>query len=329
VSGEPGVPASHVTPCVSVVMSVYNGSRYLRRAVESILCQTLADLEFVIVDDGSTDGTPQILDSYDDPRIVRVLNHQNIGLTRSLNRGIHASSGPYIARQDADDWSLPGRLALQLAYLEAHPQVGLVGSGSRWIDGEDQLLRDWQPESDPVQVQQKLLWSTPFLHGTFLFRRACLDDLAGGYDESMPVAQDCELLLRIADRWELANLPEILYVFRQHGGSVTASRSAEQKSCLRRAQQAAIERRLRYGLARVGLAGDAVPQWVRSADRRWLARRFVLWSSAARNVSRTAAAKFLAIALMLDPTTPGIWVLLRGFLARNAGLTARGAICTD
>ncbi len=317
------------TPCVSVVMAVYNGSRFLRTAVESILSQTLPDLEFVIVDDGSTDGTPTILDSYNDPRLVRVLNCENQGLTRSLNRGIQASSGTYIARQDADDWSLPERLALQVAYLNAHPQVGLVGSGSRWIDTQGGFLRDWQPETEPARIQQKLLWSSPFVHGTFVFRRACLGDLGGGYDESIPVAQDCDLLLRLAERWDLANVPEILYVYRQHQGSVTSHRKAEQLAYLHKAQSAAAQRRLSYGLARLRLSRCAVPDWVRAVDRRWLARRFVWWSSATRGLNRRTAAQFLAVALLLDPAVPGAGTLLRGFLARSSGLAARGAMCRD
>ncbi|MGC8880316.1 MAG: glycosyltransferase family 2 protein, partial [Anaerolineae bacterium] len=96
-----------MTPAISVIMAVYNGARYLREAVDSILNQTFTDFEFIIVDDGSTDETPAVLDEYNDPRIVRLRNAHNLGLTKSLNRGLHVARGRYIARQDADDLSYP------------------------------------------------------------------------------------------------------------------------------------------------------------------------------------------------------------------------------
>jgi glycosyltransferase involved in cell wall biosynthesis len=311
------VPNRH-TPTVSVVMAVYNGARFLRHAVDSILGQSLSDLEFVIVDDGSTDNTPRILDSLCDARLVRVINDRNLGLTRSLNRGIRASSGCYLARQDADDWSLPERLARQVVFLEAHPQVGLVGTGSRWIDGQNRFVRDWLPETDPAQLQQSLLWTVPFLHGTFLFRRACLADV-GGYDERLPVAQDCDLLLRLSERWEVANLSEILYVHRRHEDTVTARRETEQRACLRQAQLAAMDRRLTYGLGRLGLSRHPIPGWVRSARRRWLARRYVWWSAAARGLSPRLAVQFLCIALVLHPLSPELFSYLFQAAARRAG----------
>ena len=106
------------SPRVSVLMSVYNGERYLRAAVDSILSQTFADFEFVIVDDASSDCTPSILDSYDDPRIVRLRLERNQGLAGALNEGLLLSRGRYIARQDADDVSLSSRLARQVAHLD-------------------------------------------------------------------------------------------------------------------------------------------------------------------------------------------------------------------
>jgi glycosyltransferase involved in cell wall biosynthesis len=287
-------------------MAVYDGARYLRAAVESILEQSLADLEFVIVDDGSTDETPQILASYKDPRLVRVVNSQNVGLTRSLNRAIQASSGHYLARQDADDWSQPERLAQQVAYLEAHADIGLLGTASRWIDDTGAVLHEWCPETDPVRIQKTLLHSIPFLHGTFLFRRACLADLGMGYDESMPVAQDCDLLLRLSERWEVSNLPEILYVHRQHAATVTARRSADQQLCLARAQRAAMARRLRYGWTRLGLSRHPTPAWVSTSDRHWLAQRYVWWSVSARRSRNAAAVPLLLIAVLLDPSAPAL-----------------------
>lgn len=297
-------------------MAVYNGARYLAQAVDSVLNQALGDLEFVIVNDGSTDETPGVLASYDDPRIVVVENDGNIGLTRSLNRGIRASRAPLIARQDADDVSLPRRLEKQVAYLEDHQSVGLVGCGSKWVDGENRLIREWQPVTDPTEIQQVLLSSVPFLHGTFMFRRACLPDSVG-YDEGIPVAQDCDLLLRLSERWDVANLSEVLYVHRRHEDTVTAKRSIDQQRYLQLARRAAIQRRLEYGWGRLGLVRAEIPEWVRAADRRWLACRYVWWSAGSRQMSKRLALQFLLIALFLDPTGPDVRQYVLGILGRK------------
>jgi glycosyltransferase involved in cell wall biosynthesis len=308
-------------PKVSVVLAVYNGAQYVDQAVDSILAQTFTDFELVIVNDGSTDQTPRILATYQDPRIVIVDNAQNLGLTKSLNRGIRASHGELIARQDADDASLRDRLARQVVYMDAYPTVGLVGSGSRWIDGQDVLIREWQPMTEPAEIQQALLASIPFLHGTFMFRRACLPDIGGGYDETVPVAQDCDLLLRISEQWDLANLQDILYVHRRHQDTVTAKRRADQQRYHRRAQQAAIRRRLAYGWGRLGLSGARVPKWVQMADRSWLAQRYTWWSAGARELNRGLALQFLIIALLMKPFAPEIWSYTQGILMRKISLS--------
>jgi glycosyltransferase involved in cell wall biosynthesis len=310
-------------PKVSVIMAVYNGARYLAQAMDSVLAQSFTDLEFVVVNDGSTDETAAILDGYQDPRIVLVEHDQNMGLTRSLNRGIDASCGELLARQDADDYSLPERLARQVAFMDAHPAVALVGSGSKWIDGQGAVIRDGSPPTDPVTIQQQLLSSVPFLHGTFMIRRSCLGDVGGGYNEAFPVAQDCDLFLQISERWELANLPDILYVHRRHADTVTARRRADQERYLKLAQDNAVQRRLRYGWGRLGLLREQVPEWVLRSDRRWLAQRFVWWSAGARGLGKRRALQFLLIALLLEPTTPEIWSYVRGILLRKTGLARR------
>lgn len=292
---------------VTVLMAVYNGEAYVGQAVAGVLAQTLADFELIVVDDGSTDSTRQILAGYRDPRMRIVTNQQNLGLTRSLNQGIRLACGKYIGRQDADDFSLPERLAQQVAYLEAHPQVGLVGCASRWVDRHGHFLRTMQPVTAPEQVGPLLLAEIPFLHGTFMIRRQSLRDVGGGYDERLPLAQDCDLLLRLAERWDLANLPEVLYVHRRHENSLSARRAAEQQKCLQQARVAAVQERLHHGWDRLGWHRADLPEWLNQADRSWLARRYLWWSAGARALNRRWAAQFLLIALLLDPVALASW----------------------
>jgi glycosyltransferase involved in cell wall biosynthesis len=122
-------------PQVTVLLCVWNGEPHLKAAVDSILAQTFHDFEFLIIDDASTDGTPKFLASLTDPRVRVVRNETNLGLTRSLNRGLKLARGELIARQDADDWSTPDRLELQLPFLRANPPVVAVGAQAQLIDG--------------------------------------------------------------------------------------------------------------------------------------------------------------------------------------------------
>jgi len=210
---------------VSVVMSVYNGERYLAEAIESILGQTFTDFEFIIINDGSTDGTAGILRSYDDPRL-RIVEQTNIGLTRSLNRGISLARGEYIARMDDDDVALPERLTQHVAFLDTHPRVGVVGSACRVID--ELNGREWVyrvPLSDE-QLRRHLIRGNPFVHTSVTMRKSVLQAV-GGYNEDYPYLQDYELWVRLAGRTRLANLPDVLVVHRHHWGTVSTTRSTE------------------------------------------------------------------------------------------------------
>lgn len=230
-------------PRVSVLMSVYNGARYLREAVDSILGQSFGDFEFIIVDDGSSDETPAILDSYADPRIVRLHNETNIGLTRSLNKGLAAARGEYVARQDADDISLPERLAKQVAYLDTHPQIALVGSAYREVYEDGRPERPVSVPLAPVEIRQQLLYQHCFCHGAVLMRRAALAQV-GGYDERFVVAQDRDLWLRLADNHQLANLTDEMYRLRMSSRSVTGKARARQRQAARQAVIEALTRGL-------------------------------------------------------------------------------------
>jgi len=223
-------------------MAVYNGERYMREAVDSILAQTFPDFEFIIVDDASTDSTPAILDSYNDPRLVRLRNEDNIGLTRSLIRGLTPARGEYIARMDADDVSLPERLERQVAYLDAHPEVGLVAAPFVFMDEAGNEKTVSRPPTDRCQLRAVLVRGNQFCHGVAMFRRACLDTV-GGYRDAFRYAQDYDLWLRILERYEVACLDDVLYKYRVTFNSISVTKLAEQdayhalaRECARRRQ---------------------------------------------------------------------------------------------
>jgi glycosyltransferase involved in cell wall biosynthesis len=206
-------------------MAVHNGANYVEQAVESILRQTFTDFEFVIVDDGSTDDTPRRLENFKDARIRIIRNRANVGLTKSLNRGLSEARGGLIARQDADDRSHPGRLAAQVAFLDRTPEVAVVGTQARYIDARGRVRRvaPWPKSTSQLAVRWQLLFDGPFIHTSVMFRKDVVWRELQGYDESFVTSQDFELWSRLAARGHgMRNLPVALVDFRVHAASVTA-----------------------------------------------------------------------------------------------------------
>jgi len=203
-------------PRVSVLMPVYNAERFLREAVDSILAQTFRDFEFLIIDDGSTDGSGEILRSYADPRLRLIPNGRNLGLTATLNRGLDLAWGAYVARMDADDVSLPERLARQVAFLDARPDVGIVGVWARAF-GETHFKIPHP--ADPERIRAKLLFDSALVHPSVLMRRSLLDAHGLKYRDFYRM-EDYDLWQRAARVFPLANLPEYLLRYRVTGGSV-------------------------------------------------------------------------------------------------------------
>lgn len=210
-------------PKVTVLMAVYNGERYLTEAIDSILCQTFQDFEFLIVNDGSSDSTREIILSYDDSRIRLVDNECNLGLARSLNRGLELAAGQLIARQDADDISEPERLAKQVAFMETHPDVALLGTWYKKIDAQGILLGHREKPCDCLQIRWSLLFFCPFVHSTVMLRKVAVLSQIGFYNEAITYAEDYELWSRIARCLPVANLNEYLVKFRVNPWSMTTT----------------------------------------------------------------------------------------------------------
>jgi glycosyltransferase involved in cell wall biosynthesis len=212
-----------------VLLAVCDGEPYLGEAIRSVLAQTFRDFELLVIDDASRDGSPATLAAFRDPRLRVVRNDGNLGLTRSLNRGLALTESEYVARLDADDFSFPERLERQVAFLDAHPEVGVVGAQGIPIDVRGRRLsrvawwhREWRRPRGGAAFEWYRMFDSPFIHSSVMFRRALVRDELGGYDHSFLLSQDAELWVRAARRTRLANLDAPLVAMRIAPSSLTA-----------------------------------------------------------------------------------------------------------
>jgi glycosyltransferase involved in cell wall biosynthesis len=232
-------------PAVSVILPVYNGARYLREALTDVFRQTFTDFELIVIDDGSTDATPQILDEFRDSRLVRRTHPHNLGITPSLNEGLALAQSPLVARQDADDRSEPQRLRVQVDFMQSHPDVVLLGSTFVEID-PDGVSRHVVPrETDSNRLRWKLLFINQFCHGSTIYRRDVVTRV-GGYSETHRHAEDYGLWERMARVGAVVNLPQPLVRYRVHPGSISVRHNTVQKETDRQISREAITALLGY-----------------------------------------------------------------------------------
>jgi len=217
-------------------MPVYNSERHVREAVDSILRQTFTNFELILIEDGSTDDTRSILNDYSrqDSRVVLVENGSHEGLVYSLNRGLAASRGKYIARMDADDVSLPDRFTLQVSYMEQHPEVGVLDANIVYIDVAGRALNRGRPRfshpESPNVIRWTLLWKCPINHPAVLMRRSVLEEGGITYDPSYRDAEDREIFVQLGRRTLIARLPEVALQYRLVPTSISRGRSSEQRA---------------------------------------------------------------------------------------------------
>jgi glycosyltransferase involved in cell wall biosynthesis len=206
---------------VSVLMSVYNSERYVGDAIDSILNQTHREFEFVIIDDGSSDHTPQILDAYaaGDPRI-RLLHRENRGIPKTRNELLALARGELIMVMDSDDIAHSDRLAAQVKFLQQNPSVVWVGGAFELMDDQGRLLTCIQMPNSDQEIQGLLVKGhTSFLHPTAMIRRSAILQV-GGYDETFSTAHDLDLWLKLSEIGQLANLPQPVVKYRIHPDSI-------------------------------------------------------------------------------------------------------------
>lgn len=213
-------------PKVSVIMAVYNGSDYLREAIDSVLCQTYDDFELIIVDDASTDNSLEIIKSYKDERIVIICNENNMKLPRSLNKGISKAKGEYIVRMDADDICLPDRFAKQVDFMEKNLDIAASSGNYIIIDADG-------------NVKKKLLWTikshrltgellnryakipSPLVHPAAIIRKSVFDE-GILYNPQYSSAQDYDLWLKINSKYKLGNISDVILKYRVHDKSISS-----------------------------------------------------------------------------------------------------------
>lgn len=215
-------------PLVTVLMAVHNGERHLPAALTSILAQTHAVLEVLVIDDGSTDATAAILAECRDPRLRLVRNEERQGLTKSLNLGLDHARGSYIARMDADDVCHPRRIELQVRFMARHPEVGLLGTACRLIDDAGTVLGVARHSSGDAAMRWRLLLGPALAHPSAMIRTEVLRRHRLRYDPAWPMAQDYEFWPRLLRHCRGANLTEPLLDYRLHGESVSAAKRMEQ-----------------------------------------------------------------------------------------------------
>lgn len=213
---------------VSVIMGVYNGEKYLAAAIQSILDQTLTDFELLIINDGSVDRSKEIIHSFTDPRIVYVENDGNKGLIFTLNRGLELARGKYIARMDADDIALPGRLAQQFHFMEAHPAIAVSGASIE-LFRDGQSLGKWRVPVSDKAIAMNLLFIPCFCHPTAMMRAEVFRMHPFRYSTDYLHAEDYELWIRLLrNGFKIGNLPQVLLRYRLHGENIGVTKKSAQ-----------------------------------------------------------------------------------------------------
>ncbi len=294
-------------------MSVYNSADFPREAPESVLNQSLSDFEFLVVDDGSTDSSLSILESYAraDNRI-RIYSRPNRGISASRNELLAKARGRYIAVMDADDIALPNRFELQAEFLESNSEYVCVGGAMEIIDRWSRFLaRLSLPEADAVIQELALAGHGSICHPAATVRRSALLEI-GGYDESMSVALDLDLWLRLGELGRLANLKDPVIRYRLHGKSISEQKREEQRQSAKAAYERAWQRR--------GISGsfEAAGMWRPGSDRQSrhkFALKYGWW--AFNSAQRRTALSYGIEALKIYPTSAESWKLFLASLLKE------------
>jgi glycosyltransferase involved in cell wall biosynthesis len=282
-------------------MPVYNAERYVAAAAESILAQSFADFEFLIVDDGSTDGSRGVLERIAArDRRVRLTSRPNTGYVVALNEMLAAARGEFVARMDADDLALPDRFAAQLAHLRGDHGCLAVGGWADLTDPDGEVIGRWEMPADHESIDRaNLRGELRVIHPTLMARRAAVE-AAGGYRDDREGSEDLDLMLRLAEAGRLANVPRVVLRYRRHSESYTHARPAR--------VAAAAARTLRDAWHRRGLGEPPAPPPLAPGNRPSPAHDHRTWAWMALGVGNVPAArKHARRAVRLEPLAAASW----------------------
>jgi glycosyltransferase involved in cell wall biosynthesis len=211
---------------VQILMPVYNAERFLAEAIESVLNQTFDDFELLIINDGSSDKSEEVILSFSDPRIRYLKNDSNLKLIKTLNKGIQLSAGKYIVRMDADDICHPERIQKQFEFMESNPEIGICGSWFEAFGEVENSIVKYKEKHD--EIMTRMLYQCHFCHPSIIIRRELFEESEMYFDENYPHAEDYEFYLRASKKWKFHNLQEVLLKYRIHGESVSNKNKAIQ-----------------------------------------------------------------------------------------------------
>ena len=220
------IKRTEIMPQVSVIMPVYNAGTYLGQAIKSVLEQTFDDFELIVIDDGSTDSSRDIILSFSDSRIKYHKNEENLGVIKSLNKAISICSGEFIIRMDADDICEPQRFEEQIRFMKKHPDTGLCGTWAKVIDSQNNISGKIVNQTSPEFISISLLFTIPLVHPSVCFRASILK--YNLYD-NVPHAEDYELWRRLNDQTKMANLPKYLLQYRWHNSNISKEKQTIQE----------------------------------------------------------------------------------------------------
>jgi glycosyltransferase involved in cell wall biosynthesis len=212
-------------PAISIILPVYNGAKYLREAISSLIAQTFQDFELIIINDGSTDISEEVVLSCTDSRIIYLINERNKGLVYTLNRGIELAKGKYIARMDADDICVAVRLEKQFIWLEKNAATSVVGCHISFINDDGKVTGEWKEDMKTVnyrEIRQEMAWANCVAHPAVMFRAEVIKSYK--YNDEQKNTEDYDLWLRlIADGLIIEKIPEKLLLYRVHNASITGT----------------------------------------------------------------------------------------------------------
>jgi glycosyltransferase involved in cell wall biosynthesis len=219
------------SPRVSVILPVFNAGAYLAPAIDSLTGQTFRDIEILVFDDGSTDGSAEKVAAIKDSRVRLFRDDKNRGYVKRLNQGLEQARGEYVARMDADDICLPERLEKQVRHMEANRDLVLLGCSADTIDAQGKTTGRLTPPVFDGMLRWKLLFDNPFIHPSVMFRLRVVREADLAYREDLQPSEDFEMWNRLAELGRIENLPESLIRYRTHPDQVSDSRRTRQLEC--------------------------------------------------------------------------------------------------